>query len=207
MDLFFAELNSAFEALLKCYEDLVARVRGCLLEAFDIRAGNPNWRHLLSNRAEAIVEAVGDPWLKAVLMRARDRSLPETQYVESIAAAVVNQPPHQWMKAEEDEFGRAVQRLNSAIQAAEASRELESVLGPGENGYIISIIGRGEDTARRVVRHAAEEEPEIDRMVDGLARAVSATASYRVKLAAIAELARRVISEGDEKPADLGETH
>jgi len=194
IEAFFNALNKAFDEFIKCYPNLLERVRRGLLEIFDIAKDESNWLGVVSRRASKLYETVTDSKLRTVIVRAREAQLGEVEYLESVGAGIAGQPPSRWSKADEDNFARLVPQLAYQVRAVESMQYLNSVLEDSEDGYLLSINIRNGEAVRQIVRFSSKERSEIEKLTRILSDEDSFSTNRRILLAAITEAARHLIA-------------
>jgi len=198
MDSFFSLLNEAFDALMRCYPDLLEHIRSGLLRIFDIPKHDENWRDTIPRHASALSDLVTDATLRALVNRACDTMLPEEEYIESLGAAIVGQPPSRWSKSDEDNFAKLVLQLSAKTRSVESLLDMKSSLQDSDAGYLLTIDTKHNAPARRVVWLSEHETGDVERIAEEILDRYGSAMESRVLLAAVAEAARRVISSDSE---------
>ncbi|MBI2830763.1 MAG: hypothetical protein HYX79_00700 [Chloroflexi bacterium] len=196
-EVFFDALNGAMASLANCYPSLLHRVKQGILDIFEV-SDEQNWTTKLVARATKISDAATDSKLRTLIVRAKDGHLAETEYLESLAAGVVGQPPSQWGKSDEEAFTRLIPHLRSLIHAAESVLHVSDVLDEGEEGLQLSISNNRGEVTSRLVRYSSAERDEIQRAVKILEQA-GTTVNRRLLLAAFMESAKNLIAESESR--------
>lgn len=203
IEAFFNALNKAFHEFVECYPNLLERVRRGLIQIFDVAKDESDWLGIVSKRASKLYEAATDSRLRTVIVRAREAQLGEVEYLESVGAGIVGQPPSRWSKADEDNFARLVPQLAYQVRAVESLQYLDSVLEDNEDGYLLSINGRNIEAVRHIIRFSVKERDEIDKLARILSEGDSFSTNRRILLAAIAKAAHRLMTTKEtEKEED-----
>lgn len=207
---FFDVLNEAFNALMTCYSDLLGRIKAGVFRIFDIPKSDENWRDVIPKRATLLSELVTDTGLRTLVNRACDATLPAEQYLESIAAGIVGQPPNRWSRADEDSFAKLVAQLSAKIRSAETLLDLKTSLQDSEEGYLVTIDTKNDEAVRRVVRLSRKEKGDAERVAEEIIGRYATEMDTQVLLAAVAEAARRVVlsdSESANEHSQKGVVH
>jgi energy-coupling factor transporter ATP-binding protein EcfA2 len=207
---FFDVLNEAFNALMTCYSDLLGRIRTDVFRIFDIAKTQEDWRDIIPQRAALLSGLVTDTGLRTLMNRAIDTTLPDDEYLESIAAGIVGQPPNRWSRADEDLFTKLVAQFSAKVRSAETLVDLKSSLQDSEAGYLVTIDTKSNEPVRRVVRLSEKDRSEAERAANEIIGKYSAEMDTQVLLAAVAEAARRVIlldTESADEQSQNGALH
>jgi len=198
IDSFFDRLNEAFSALMRCYRGLLEHIQSGLLRIFDVPQHDVNWRETIPGRANALSDMVTDATLRALVNRACNTTLPDDEYIESLGAAIVGQPPSRWSRADEDSFARLVLQLASKTRSVESLLDMKSSLQDSDDGYVLTIDTKHSEPASCVVRLSRQEARDVARVAEEILNKYASTTGPRVLLAAVAEAARRVILSDSE---------
>ena len=190
---FFEGINHALSELLACYPLLLDRVRQGLLDMFGVSPDSDDWRNIVSRRAEALAESANSTRLRTLAIRARDRELGETEYIESVGAGIVGQPPNRWTKSDEETFTRLIPVLTAEIRAAESLQDLRNGLPKGEDGYLLSVQLSDGTSLRRLVRFSDAERESVYQKADELMNAGNGDVDKHILLAVLAEVTRRLL--------------
>ena len=194
IEAFFNALNKAFNEFIECYPKLLDRVRTAVVHIFAVAEDEKDWRGVVSRRASELYDLVTDSPLRTVVVRARDTQLGEAEYLESVGAGIVGQPPSRWTQADEDNFARLVPQLASQVRAAESVQYLKSTLEDSEDGYLLTINDRQGEAIRQIIRFSRKERGEVERLARILSDQDSFSTNRRILLAAITEAARQLAS-------------
>ncbi len=200
---FFAELKKALLELQRAYDNLLLTIQDELIEAMRLPREIEAARAEAAQRAALIQDRVADLRLKAFALRVSDSQMPRQEWLESVAAVLASKPPKQWS---EQDFSRYQVELKD--MAGRFRRMEEIVLGersPVSDAeavqvFRIGIMAATGEEQREVVRVLPGEEREVQATVDALDEALRRLGvSKRIRTAAIAELARRSLSESQAK--------
>lgn len=193
---FFDTLNMAFREFINCYPELLKRIERGILDIFDISQDESDWQAKVVGRASILYNSVIDSSIRTVIVRAQDMQLGEVQYIESVGAGIIGQPPSKWSKTDEDNFTYLVPRLASKLRAAESMQDLNAVLENGEDGYLLTISNKIGESMREVIRFSVADKDKIERLINTLNEFTSST-NRRILLAAVTEIARQLINQGE----------
>jgi len=131
---FVTILKDSVNELKMAYPELNERLKKQILETFMSAESFPKFRNTVAERAEMIAINISEPKLKAFCLRLMDESLPEFEWVESIASYLVSKPPDKWKDNDESSF---YQKL---IENSSRFSRVESVLFSKE-GKLENSIG------------------------------------------------------------------
>ncbi|MGC8863375.1 MAG: hypothetical protein ACP5R5_11475, partial [Armatimonadota bacterium] len=191
IDRFFASLNNSFSDLLKCYAELLSRIRNAVLLVFDVPRDSPRWRATLAERASSVLDLASDSDLAVLARRVAATELPDQEYLESIAAHIAGVPPNRWNREDEDRFNRRALQLTRAVADALAMGNLRAALGEAEDGVLLTIHTAEGPHVRRVVRYPASRREEVLQLARNLLESVNGGRhNNQLALAAIVEAAR-----------------
>ncbi len=202
IEVFFHSLNSVFCEFIGCYPKLLDRIRKGILDIFDVDEDKNEWLTKIQERASRLHNTLSDSKLRAITVRASDTQLGEREYLESVGAGIIGQPPSRWSQVDEDNFARLVPQLASQVHAAESVRYLKSALNNDEDGYLLTINGRQGAVIRQIVRFSHKDLDKVERLAHILSDQDSFGTNRRILLAAITEAARRL---ANPTPAELPE--
>ncbi|WP_145925490.1 hypothetical protein [Dehalogenimonas formicexedens] len=195
---FFNALNSAFKSLITCYPALIERIKGSIFKVFDISNNDMNWRTSIPKRASILSEYVTDPGFRIVINRAIDTNLPPMEFIESIAAGIVGQPPNRWSRAEEESFVRLVAQLSTKARSIESMLDLKASLQDSDAGYLVTIDKKDVEGVRGIVRLTHSEKRKAERIAKEIIRKYATDVDTKVWLGAVAEVARQAVSSERE---------
>lgn len=192
IEVFFRSLNGVLCEFIDCYPKLLARIKKGVLDIFDVAEDGNEWLAKIQERASRLHNTLSDSRLRSVTVRAGDTQLGEREYLESVGAVIVGQPPNRWRRVDEDNFARLVPQLASQVHAAESVQYMKSALGKGEDGCLLTINGRRGEVVRQIVRFSHKDLDKVEKLARIISDHDSFGTSRRVLLAAIAEAVRRL---------------
>ena len=160
---FVKTLKVALDDLKATFPELQERLRKGLRTAFSLPSTFQQFRAALSSRSKQMLLTVTEPKLRAFCLRLMDDSLPESDWLESIASHLALKPPSQWHDMEEEVFSHEL------AQYAAKFHRVESIAFAGSKSLKHSIgvrlaVTQADGVEReQVVHYAANEE---DRLQD-----------------------------------------
>jgi len=123
------EITGAYGALAIGIIDDLARLFGCVPTVHDVR-------EFFQNIPDEHLGYVRDITAKAFLLRARDPSTNEVQWLESIGASLANQAPQFWMDHHYEEFSDKLSLVALALgDARKVSYATKAFTGDGKIGH------------------------------------------------------------------------
>lgn len=189
------ELQGAYGRLL---EGILAHLGDALL----LPSGLADARREVGRRARVIRDWVADPQLKPFVMRLADTSLPDREWLESVAAVLVHKPPNKWNDSDVGQFRVSLQELAGRFRRTEEAA-LETTgrqaTGGEERIMRLGVTDSAGQEQRQMLRIRPADEPGLSEMVNRLEETLRAgTRERRLRLLALAELARRLMGSEEE---------
>lgn len=170
---FVMDLKSALGELKMAFPELKERLKSQILEAFNITEKmSSKYRSCISERAEKVAITVTERKLKAFSLRLFDDSLPETEWIESIASFLLSKPPGKWIDLDEDKFNQEL------AQRAQQFSRVESIIFPnnekyGKNiGMRLALTKSSGKEQEKVFFISPEEEIEVKGLQDELSKLI-----------------------------------
>lgn len=205
---FFHALKSAFADLQRAYDDLLTDIQQLLFGAFDVTGAKP--REVIRFRAQALLEHVVDPRLRAFIHHLSDEQLDDVGWIEAVATLLVGKTPRMWLDADRARYEVCLSELVRSFRHMEAlAFELVrgKQLGRAPAHVLrIGVTDRHSKEREAVVAVEAADQPkfadaviELEACLDRLA----ITSHPDLALAALAMVSRRFLSEleNSESPA------
>jgi hypothetical protein len=159
---FVQTLKQSLSELKMAFPELKDRLKSQIIEVFNISEKMAaQYRSHLSERAEKVAITVTEKKLKAFSLRLFDDSLPESEWIESIASFLLSKPPEKWADFDEEQFYQ-----NLAQRAQQFSR-VENIIFPnGEKsekiiGMRLALTKSNGREQEKVFFISPEEEQEI----------------------------------------------
>jgi hypothetical protein len=170
---FVMALKSSLGELKMAFPELKERLKTKLLEAFNITEKmSSKYRSQISERAEKVAIAVTERKLKAFSLRLFDDSLPETEWIESVASFLLSKPPGKWIDLDEDKFNQELS------QRAQQFLRVESIIFPNNKKYEknigmrLALTKSSGKEQEKVFFISPEEEQEIKGLQDELSKLI-----------------------------------
>ena len=158
---FVKTLKVALDDLKATFPELQERLRKELRTAFNLPGTFQQFRTALSSRSKQMLIAVTEPKLRAFCLRLVDDSLPESDWLESIASHLVLKPPSKWHDMEEEIFSHEL------AQYAAKFHRVESIVFAGSKslknfiGVRLAVTQADGVEREQVVHYAANEEDQL----------------------------------------------
>jgi hypothetical protein len=195
---FFGALRVALLELQHAYDALLTEVQTEFTEAMRLPAEIKAARGEAARRAGALRERVADLRLRAFVLRLCDAALGDREWLESVASMIASKPPKSWSDEDLLRYGLELAQL------AAVSRRVEEIVASdartqgvqGQRSLRLAVTDAAGEEQREIVSVLPGEESDIAAVVAELQRAMgTAKVSQRVRVAAVAELARRVLQD------------
>ena len=161
---FVKTLEVALDDLKMTFPELQERLRKELRTAFNLPGTFQQFRTVLSARSKQMVLTVIEPKLRAFCLRLMDDSLPESDWVESIASHLALKPPSKWHDMEEEVFSHGL------AQYAAKFHRVESIAFAGRKslknslGVRLAVTQADGVEHEQVVHYAANEEVRLQEL-------------------------------------------
>lgn len=203
---FFVSLRNSLLELERAYDTLLTTVQEQLVDALRLPQAMTAARQEAAQRAMVLQEYVADLKLQAFLQRLADNSLPDREWIESVASCLASKPPKRWTDHDallfQTELAQEAGRFRRMEEIAfEANKIDEHVVGVSL--IRLSVTDQSGDEARDIVAVRPEEESDVRAVADELVAALHQRAtSTRIGMAAIAELARRFLAPSQQQEKD-----
>jgi len=152
VDEFFQHLNNAFQTLLDCYPKVLEKIKSGIKKIFSLTEESEYFQDKVAKRATSIYSNIIDKQLRVLALRARNSSLAETEYLESLGAAILGQPPSRWNQQDEERFMSLVPQLTRQVKTAEVYSRLKQSLLDDEDGFLLSLTTKDGEQLDRLVR-------------------------------------------------------
>ena len=196
---FVETLKAALDDLKAAFPELQERLRKECRAAFELPGNFQQFRTALSARSESMLLAVTEPKLRAFCLRLIDDSLPESDWLESIASYLAIKPPSKWHDREEEVFTHELARY-----AAKFHR-VESIAFPGSKslknsvGVRVAITQADGVEHEQVVHYTANEEDQLQDLQKQFERLL--TKDRRLGLAAASRAIRASMAQEEKTKA------
>ena len=161
---FVKTLKVALDDLKMTFPELQERLRKELRTAFNLPGTFQQFRTVLSARSKQMLLTVTEPKLRAFCLRLMDDSLPESDWLESIASHLALKPPSKWHDMEEEVFSHEL------AQYAAKFHRVESIAFAGRKslkdslGVRLAVTQADGVEHEQVVHYAANEENRLQNL-------------------------------------------
>lgn len=143
----------AYPRMLDQIKNLLREMLGSDLEFVDLR------KHL-SERAKHVVIGVTEPRLRAFCNRLIDRSLQDTEWVESLGSLLCAMPPQKWSDLEREHFERELGVYAARFERVEAITFQKSPIA-GDSTPVRVCLTSGDGTEVQKVVYMNETDREV----------------------------------------------
>ncbi len=158
---FVKALRAALDDLKVAFPELQDRLRKELRAAFDLPGTFEQFRTALSTRSEQILLTITEPKLRAFCLRLMDDSLPESDWLESIASYLALKPPSKWHDEEEDFFSYELSQYVARFHRVESIAFAGGKARKNSVGVRLAITQANGVEHEQVVHYAANEEDQL----------------------------------------------
>lgn len=198
---FLTGLTEAIAELRDAYSALLLRIRGKLQASLGM---SPNWngfRDSISKRSEVTVGHISDLNLKAFVFRIGDKTLADTQWIESIGTLVAKKAPERWHDSDEHEFYERIEALASRFKRVES---VGSFNGNGNDAQSLDRCIRLTVTtpngfeANEILHWTPEDDHRLQRAEKALNVLIHSHGRFAIAAAARLFCQRQAIDEKDE---------
>lgn len=114
------QLRRALDELRATYPDLLAQMRGDIVECFARPGSFEKLRSDLANAAAKMQFAITEPRLKAFTLRIADANLREQEWLESLGSFVCSKPPSKWLDLDRATFRDQLRQLAQQFRRVES---------------------------------------------------------------------------------------
>ncbi len=196
---FVKTLKTALDDLKVAFPELQERLRKEFRAAFDLPGTFQQFRVALSARSEQILLTIREPKLRAFCLRVKDDSLPETDWLESVASYLALKPPSKWHDVEEEVFNYELSQYAARFHRIESIAFAGGKLPKNSVGIRLAITQADGVEHEQVVHYAQNEEDQLQdlqRQFEGLL-----TKDKRLGLVAASRAIRTNLEDGEKGKA------
>lgn len=171
---FVIALKESLSELKMAFQNLKDRLRTQILDTFNISEKRAaDYRRDLSERAEKVAITVTERKLKAFSLRIYDDSLPESEWIESIASFLLSKPPQKWTDLDEDKFNHEL--THRTQQFARVENIIFSNGGESKKniGMRLALTKSSGKEQEKVFFISPEEELEIQELQNELSKIIT----------------------------------
>jgi hypothetical protein len=208
VDAYFAQLRSAFADLQRAYPHLLADIERLILKAFGQTGQLSKTRLAIEHHARLILNVAVDAKLKAFLTRAANSATEDKTWLEAIATLLAGKPPTHWDDQDRARFEVQLTATSRTFEhfrvlAYEMERSGFALLDGDKEMLRVSITAPDGGEVERVVKVPPQLTPQARVAREEMRRVLreqSLLDQREVSVAILAELARQLLTEGDEVP-------
>ena len=158
---FVKTLKGALDDLKMAFPELQERLRNDFRAAFALPGTFQQFRTALSARSEQILLTITEPKLRAFCLRLMDESLPESDWLESVASYLALKPPSKWHDLEEEIFSCELSQFAARFHRVESIAFVSGKLSKDSVGVRLAITRSDGVEHEQVVHYAPDEEDQL----------------------------------------------
>ncbi len=158
---FVKTLRTALDDLKMAFPELQERLRKEFRAAFDLPGTFQQFRTALAARSEQILLTITEPKLRAFCLRLMDDSLPESDWLESVASYLALKPPSKWHDTEEEVFSYELSQYAARFHRVESVAFAAGSLPKNSIGVRLAITQADGVEHEQVVHYAPSEEDQL----------------------------------------------
>ncbi len=186
--------------LQQAYDQLLGRAQRELVDALRLPADLSIARPEIARRTRMMQDWVTDMRLRAFILRLADGRLPDREWLESVASGVARKPPATWNDSDEQGYRIALAQLAEQLRRTEDVALARGQGAAGERAIRLGVTDGAGQEWRDVLHVAPGQEGAVARAVEALQGALDGLgADEQVRLAALAELAKRLLDQHREE--------
>lgn len=196
---FVKALRAALDELKMAFPELQERLRKEFRAAFDLPGTFQQFRTALSTRSEQILLTITEPKLRAFCLRLMDDSLPESDWLESVASYLALKPPSKWHDAEEEVFSYELSQYSARFHRVESVAFAKGKLPKNSVGVRLAITQADGVEHEQVVYYGQNEEAQLQNLQRQFQRLL--TKNKRLGLVAASRAIRANLEDGEKGKA------
>ena len=197
--IFAKALRAALDELKMAFPELQERLRKEFRAAFDLSGTFQQFRAALSARSEQILLTITEPKLRAFCLRLMDDSLPESDWLESIASYLALKPPSKWHDVEEEVFSYELSQYSAKFHRLESIAYAGGKLPKNSVGVRLAITQADGVEHEQVVYYEPNEEDQLQDLQGQFERLL--TKDKRLGLVAASRAIRANFEDGEKGKA------
>ena len=197
--IFVKALRAALDDLKMAFPELQERLRKEFRTVFDLPGTFQQFRTALSARSEQILLTITEPKLRAFCLRLMDDSLPESDWLESVASYLALKPPSKWHDAEEEVFSYELSQYSARFHRVESVAFAEGKLPKNSVGVRLAITQADGVEHEQVVYYGPNEEEQLQDLQRQIQRLL--TKDKRLGLVAASRAIRANLEDGEKGEA------
>ena len=191
-------LKDALDDLKIAFPELQERLRKELRATFALPGAFQQFRTALSARSEQILLTITEPKLRAFCLRLMDDSLPESDWLESIASYLALKPPSKWHDMEEV-FSYELSQYAAKFHRVESVAFAAGELPKNSVGVRLAITQADGVEHEQVVHYAPNEEEQLQDLQGQFEQLL--TKDKRLGLVAASRAILTNLTEGEKRKA------
>lgn len=194
--IFVKTLKAALDDLKIAFPELQERLRKEFRAAFDLPGTFQQFRTALSARSEQILLTITEPKLRAFCLRLMDDSLPESDWLESVASYLALKPPSKWHDVEEEVFSYELSQYAARFHRVENVAFAGGKLPKNSVGVRLAITQADGIEHEQVVYYGPNEEDQLQDLQRQFQRLL--TKNKRLGLVAASRAIRANLEDGEK---------
>ena len=196
---FVKTLRAALDDLKMAFPELQERLRKEFRAAFNLPGTFQQFRAALAARSEQILLTITEPKLRAFCLRLIDDSLPESDWLESVASYLALKPPSKWHDVEEEIFSYEINQYAAKFHRVESAAFAGGKLPKNSVGIRLAITQADGVEHEQVVHYARNEEGQLQDLQRQFQRLL--TKDKRLGLVAASRAIRANLEDGEKGKA------
>ena len=196
---FVKTLKDALDDLKIAFPELQERLRKELRATFALPGAFQQFRTALSARSEQTLLTITEPKLRAFCLRLMDDSLPESDWLESIASYLALKPPSKWHDIEEEVFSYELSQYAAKFHRVESVAFAGGELPKNSVGVRLAITQADGVEHEQVVHYAPNEEEQLQDLQGQFEQLL--TKDKRLGLVAASRAILTNLTEGEKRKA------
>lgn len=196
---FVKTLKTALDDLKMAFPELQQRLRKEFRAAFALPGTFQQFRTAIAARSEHILLTITEPKLRAFCLRLMDDSLPESDWLESVASYLALKPPSKWHDAEEGVFSYELSQHAARFHRVESVAFAGGKLPKNAVGVRLAITQADGVEHEQVVYYAPNEEDQLQDLQRQFQRLL--TKGKRLGLVAASRAIRANLEDGEKGKA------
>ena len=197
VSVFVKTLKASLDDLKVAFPELRERLRHEFRAAFDLPGTFEQFRTALSARSEQILLTITEPKLRAFCLRLMDDSLPESDWLESVASYLALKPPSTWHDVEEEVFSYELSQYAAKFHRVESIAFARGKAPQNSVGVRLAITQADGVEHDQVVHYAANEEEQLQDLQRQFERLL--TKDKRLGLVAASRAIWTNLAEGEKR--------
>jgi hypothetical protein len=200
---FTTKLRTALAELQRSYDMLLQEAASAIGRAFGSALPLSNLRQTLRERAIKVASVVGDPGLRAIVVRVMEGEVADTAWLESVVGLIAQRTPVSWRDEDQERFQVSLAKVSRLFLHAEslAFAIAGAQARPDEEAFRIGLTSTDSPEVERVVRIPATDRravADLERALMGVLNPTHLNGGRDLALGAVARLTRRLLSSDED---------